>query len=48
MLNRGVANNFKKVVKREEVVAFDRHIITARTREHNKGVVDCCIPKILN
>jgi hypothetical protein len=22
--------------------------VTARTREHNKGVVDCCIPKILN
>jgi hypothetical protein len=22
--------------------------VTARTREHNEGVVDCCIPKILN
>jgi hypothetical protein len=22
--------------------------VTARTRRHSEGVVDCCIPKILN
>jgi hypothetical protein len=35
MLNRGVANSFKKVVKSEEVVPFNRHIIKLIEGGHN-------------
>jgi hypothetical protein len=35
MLNRGVVNNFEKVIKREEVVVFDRHIIKLIEGSHN-------------
>ena len=35
MLDRGVTNDFKKVVKREEVVAFNRHITKFVEGRHN-------------
>jgi hypothetical protein len=34
-----------KGIKRSPTITIT---VTARTREHNKGVVDYCIPKILN
>jgi hypothetical protein len=37
VLNRGIANNFKKVFKGKKVVAFDRHITKLIEGRHNNG-----------
>jgi hypothetical protein len=37
VFDRGVANGFKKVVKSEEVVPFDRHITKLIEGGHNNG-----------
>jgi hypothetical protein len=45
-----IVRKSKEVLKSKAVIYIIelKRLVTARTREHNEGVVDCCIPKILN
>jgi hypothetical protein len=52
ILNKGSINNFKKIITRQEIISFSRHIIKLIERSHSeilnrevpfRGIIICCL-----